>query len=515
MKILNIISIILIITSYSLAEGSVKNEISSSLNQIELMKENQELQFQFFKNEIDNLRNYYNRELELRTSNFDSKLNIYLSFVFGGFAFVSFFITFFGKRTISNWIQNYSDNKVSEIIGQKISELNVESAIKKKSDELIEKLLKEIESKGKLRLNELDDLKQEYISALSSLNEDDDKKPLTNGMKLSKQKLEDYENIVNKVKDKKDYSFNDWYYKGLSEFEKSNNLKALNYWKKALEIEPSSFMILTNLGIVYNRIGQPKQALEYYNKAIEINPKSYEPYIGRGNVYFDQDDNERAIQEYSIASDLSPTYWASYFNRGLAYHNIGEFSKALSDYNKSLELNPKYSETYFRIAKVYEAQNDFKEAILNYTKAIDIEPVNYSYYARRAISHYKIKEYENALDDFNKSKELEIENTSTSLTICELSIILNNSKDALEKLNELFKFPLFGGNKILAYLLKLISEISLGIDFSISKENVEELIEKQVKVSWDFEDLLTWLNSANISTNEKELILTLIDKIKK
>lgn len=506
---------LLILSSISFSKDTLITQSGLSLNQLEIIKENQSLQIQNLRNELDIFRNYYNRELELRSSYADTRLNIYLSFVIGGFAFFGFLITFFGKRTLTNWIKNYSDNKVSEIIGQKISELNVENAIREKSDELINKLLQEIELKGKMRLNEIDSLKQEYISVLSSLNENDDKRPVTNGTKLSVEKLQKYEKIVDELKDKKDFSFNDWYYKGLSEFEKSNNMKALNYWKKALEINPSSFMILTNIGIIFNRIGQPKLAIEYYDKAIDVNPSSHEPHIGKGNVYFDQNDNEKAIQEYTTATKLYPDYWGSYFNRGLAYHNIGEFAKAIEDYNKSLELNPHYSETYFRIGKVCEAEKDYQKAIINYTKAIEIEPINYNYFERRAISYYKLKNYEKSLEDYKKVLELEIENTSTSLTICELQIILNNSKDALENVNNIFNYPLFGGYKILAYFLKLITEIVLGLDYNTSKAKVQELFEKQEKVSWDFEDIIIWLNNANITKQEKELIKDIISKIKK
>lgn len=45
---------------------------------------------------------------------------------------------------------------------------------------------------------------------------------------------------------------------------------ALNYYKKAIELEPDNPIILYNTGVLYNNKGDYKSATELLNKSIEL-----------------------------------------------------------------------------------------------------------------------------------------------------------------------------------------------------------------------------------------------------
>ena len=63
---------------------------------------------------------------------------------------------------------------------------------------------------------------------------------------------------------------------GLLYFEKENYDGAIEQWEKILEIEPNipeNYVILTNLGMVYDKKGMPDKALEYFVHALQLVPE--------------------------------------------------------------------------------------------------------------------------------------------------------------------------------------------------------------------------------------------------
>jgi tetratricopeptide (TPR) repeat protein len=63
---------------------------------------------------------------------------------------------------------------------------------------------------------------------------------------------------------------------GLLYFEKGNFDESIEQWKKILEIEPNfteNYVILTNLGVVYEKKEMPDKALEYFIQALQLVPE--------------------------------------------------------------------------------------------------------------------------------------------------------------------------------------------------------------------------------------------------
>jgi tetratricopeptide (TPR) repeat protein len=63
---------------------------------------------------------------------------------------------------------------------------------------------------------------------------------------------------------------------GLLYFEKGNFDASIKQWKQILEIEPNfreKYIILINLGMVYDKKGMPDKALEYFVRALQLVPE--------------------------------------------------------------------------------------------------------------------------------------------------------------------------------------------------------------------------------------------------
>jgi tetratricopeptide (TPR) repeat protein len=82
----------------------------------------------------------------------------------------------------------------------------------------------------------------------------------------------------------------------------------------------------------------PYTKIDYYTKAIELDPGYADAYYNRGNAYAGEGLYEEAIADYTRYIELDPMYADAYYNRGQCYHWIGRDERALSDYNKACSL---------------------------------------------------------------------------------------------------------------------------------------------------------------------------------
>jgi tetratricopeptide (TPR) repeat protein len=72
-----------------------------------------------------------------------------------------------------------------------------------------------------------------------------------------------------------------WKNKGNEEVKLNNFDRGLEFYKKALEIDPDYLPALHNLGLVYKQIGKEKESEFYFNRELEIE-NNYQKQFDKG-----------------------------------------------------------------------------------------------------------------------------------------------------------------------------------------------------------------------------------------
>jgi tetratricopeptide (TPR) repeat protein len=96
-------------------------------------------------------------------------------------------------------------------------------------------------------------------------------------------------------------------------------------------------------------IGKPDKenalkAIEFFDKAIEINPKSFIAWIYKGCIFKKLDQPAKAIMCYDNAIELKKDFIASWYNKGmlLAQVSLNQIEEAIKCFNEVLKINPNH-----------------------------------------------------------------------------------------------------------------------------------------------------------------------------
>ncbi|MCI0469974.1 MAG: tetratricopeptide repeat protein, partial [Nitrospirae bacterium] len=165
----------------------------------------------------------------------------------------------------------------------------------------------------------------------------------------------------------------EFYSKGYASWSQGDIKTALDYYHKAIEIDPNYENALFELGYIYNDSGEPKKAIQYYTRAASLYPKK-DVLNNLGLAYSKIDDYANAEIWYKKSLELDPNYAIALNGLGLVKWKQKDYSDAEYWYKKAIRADSKYYLAYYNLGILYEAQKDYDESIKHYKKAIDLEP---------------------------------------------------------------------------------------------------------------------------------------------
>lgn len=91
--------------------------------------------------------------------------------------------------------------------------------------------------------------------------------------------------------------------------------------------------------IYYNAKQDNKNAINFYKKAIVVNPNYTDGWFNLGLVYANENNNGKAKECFHRVITLNPNYGYAYYALGLAYEQDGNEKEALNNYKIFLTHN--------------------------------------------------------------------------------------------------------------------------------------------------------------------------------
>ena len=128
-----------------------------------------------------------------------------------------------------------------------------------------------------------------------------------------------------------DYSAEDYFSFGVEHSQRSEYEKAIEYYDKAIILNPKFSGIYSNRGIAKRALNDHQGAIADHDKAIELNPKFFQAYNNRGIIKSNSGDHQGAIVDYDKAIELNPKFAQAYSNRGIDRNRLGDYQGAIAE----------------------------------------------------------------------------------------------------------------------------------------------------------------------------------------
>ncbi len=187
---------------------------------------------------------------------------------------------------------------------------------------------------------------------------------------------------------------------GIVAFETGNNKKAIEYFKKVLNLDPFNPHAHNNLGVALWNLKEFKKAKSVFRKAIAINPQSFEAFHNLGNIFFEEGKVLIAIDKLKKSLEINPKYERAAIK---LFEILTAFNSkvAYSEFKNFLRKNPNSFMVSHMFAQFLESQDNLVEAINYYENSIKCNHNYYPSYNNLGIIFSKTN-VEKAYDIFKK-----------------------------------------------------------------------------------------------------------------
>lgn len=137
---------------------------------------------------------------------------------------------------------------------------------------------------------------------------------------------------------------------GQSLYSQQKYAEAAAMFEKAIPLakDKNLLVVLMRLGDSYREAKQYDKALDYYQKAIAMDPSNADLHNNMGSIYADTGKIEEAQAEFQKAAELNPAGAGKvYYNLGVVMYNKGKMDEAATALKKSVELDPNFADAYY------------------------------------------------------------------------------------------------------------------------------------------------------------------------
>ena len=212
---------------------------------------------------------------------------------------------------------------------------------------------------------------------------------------------------------------------------------------------PNSYEAQFNCALEYHKNKNLDGAVQYYKKAQNINPSKEETYINLAQIYLEQGKydaasqiSEKGLMMMPNSAELkkyladSKNYVANkMYDNATKLFNEKKYKEAIAQYSK---IQNKTKEVNMAIASCYWQMNDYKSANKYYQEILLSEPNDVEALVNSAYAYYSLNDFENAKTIAQKVLSINSSNTDAKNLIkdIETTEISNMLQSAILKYEE-------------------------------------------------------------------------------
>ncbi|MBW2262308.1 MAG: tetratricopeptide repeat protein [Deltaproteobacteria bacterium] len=194
--------------------------------------------------------------------------------------------------------------------------------------------------------------------------------------------------------------------KGLSYERLGRSAEALEFFDRALEINPDDAETLCNKGVALDSQERGGEALECYKKALEINPHLTEAWTNRGILMDRMERFDDALRCYERAVHENPRYIDAWMNKGATLGSLSRTEDALECFEEALRISSEYAEGWLMKGAALLELGRNAEALTCFERSLTINPDMPESWNGKGTSLAGLGRLDKALRSFERALEL-------------------------------------------------------------------------------------------------------------
>ena len=151
-----------------------------------------------------------------------------------------------------------------------------------------------------------------------------------------------------------------------------DKVRAMEEYRKVIEINPLNVESHNNLGVIYKEMGKLNQAFKEFRTVLSVNPRQEKAHNNLGIIYYLQGNLQKAIQEFRNVLDINAKNIEAYINLGVIYKRQKQPFKSKRILENAISIDPYSPEAHYNLALVCEENGHIKEAKTHYRKFIEL-----------------------------------------------------------------------------------------------------------------------------------------------
>ena len=160
----------------------------------------------------------------------------------------------------------------------------------------------------------------------------------------------------------------DWLYRlGCVCLKLADPVSAENSFRRALELEPASAVILTNLGVSLDRQGRREEAVRFYRRSQQHGGTAV-AHHNLGSIHAEEGRTDEAVRAFEAAIALAPDAEA-YLNLGLVHVARGDYVAALESFEHSVSCDETFALGHYHAALCLMKIGRYADACLGFERA--------------------------------------------------------------------------------------------------------------------------------------------------
>ncbi|MCP4138090.1 MAG: hypothetical protein GY754_44415 [bacterium] len=155
---------------------------------------------------------------------------------------------------------------------------------------------------------------------------------------------------------------------------RNEQLKAMDFYRRSLKLNPKQPGIHNTLGEFYDYFFEEELAAGHYKQAILYNPSHDRAHLNLARYYTLKNDNKNAGKHFQISHSIGKKRAQKFIYDALSAESVGDHKKVIELHMHIISISPSLLESYFKLYELYRQTGKFVKAAAILEKLVYVKP---------------------------------------------------------------------------------------------------------------------------------------------